>query len=160
DDDPDIDEVQRAGGGEDRKLVVDTGDLDAIQKRKSLRVLVFGGGEVLLPRAGASTVTDRELAAEFAQSLGVDVDPISVAKFGDLIPMLNDGKGDMIVARLAQTDERAKQIAFSRPTAVVNEMLIAKKGDTLKSVADLAGKTVTVRKSSSYRETLDKIVAG
>ena len=156
-DDPDIAEVKPNGTAKERALTVDTGDLDVIQKRKTLRVLLFGGGEVVLPRAGASTVTDRELAAEFAQTIGAEVDPIAVAKFADLVPMLLDGKGDMIVARLAKTKEREKQIAFSRPTAVVNEVLVAKKGDAAKSVADLAGKTVTVRKSSSYRETLDAL---
>src|SRR2546428_155180 len=71
DDDPDIAQVKGTGAAE-RALVVDTGDLDAVQKRKVLRVLVFGGGETVLPRAGASTTTDRELAASFAESLGVE----------------------------------------------------------------------------------------
>ncbi|HEY4222419.1 MAG TPA: transporter substrate-binding domain-containing protein, partial [Myxococcota bacterium] len=155
DGDSDIAQV-KATGASARTLTVDIGDLDAVQKRKALRVLVFGGGEVLLPRAGASTVTDRELVAEFAQSLGVALVPIAVPKFADLIPMLKDGKGDVIVARLAQTDERAAQIAFSRPTAVVDEMLVAKKGDAVKSAAGLK-QPVTVRKSSSYRETLDAL---
>ncbi len=137
--------------------VVDTGDLDAVQKREVLRVLVYGGGEVVLPRAGASTLGDREVAAQLAKHLGVDVQPIRVPRYEDLIPMLLAGKGDLIAARLAQTDAREKQIAFSRPVTVVSEMLVGKKGDTLKALADLAGKTVTVRKSSSYRETLDKL---
>jgi membrane-bound lytic murein transglycosylase F len=160
DDDPDVVEV-KATGAPQREIVVDTGDLDAIEKRKKLRVLVYGQGEVVLPRAGASTATDKELAAAFAESLGLEVEPIAVDRFSDLIPMLLEGKGDLVAARLADTEERKKQIAFSRPTAVVSEMLVAKKGDAAapKSVADLATKTVTVRKSSSYRETLDKLAA-
>jgi membrane-bound lytic murein transglycosylase F len=139
--------------------VKDTGDLEAIKKRGELRVLIYGDGEIMLPRAGSSTATDRELAAAFAESLGLQVVPVHVEQFKDLIPMLLDGSGDIIAARLAETEERKKQIAFSRPTAVVSEMLVVKAGDANapKDVAALAGKSVTVRKSSSYKETLDKL---
>lgn len=150
-----------ASGAKERELVVDTSDLDAIVARKRLRVLVYGGGELMLPRAGASTASDGELAAAFAQSLKIEVEPIAVEKYSDLIPMLLEGKGDLIASRMADTEERKKLVAFSRPTAVVAEMLVSKKGDPAapKSFADLVGKTITVRKSSSYRETLDKLAA-
>jgi membrane-bound lytic murein transglycosylase F len=159
DGDGDIQQVA-ASGAKARELIVDTSDLDAIVARKRLRVLVYGDGEVVLPRAGASTATDQELAAAFAQSLKIDVEPIVVEKYGDLIPMLLEGKGDLIAARMADTEERKKLVAFSRPTAVVAEMLVTKKGDAAapKTLAELAGKTITVRKSSSYRETLDKLL--
>src|SRR5687768_2413062 len=64
DGDGDIAQVA-ASGAKERELVVDTSDLDAIVARKRLRVLVYGGGELMLPRAGASTASDRELAAAF-----------------------------------------------------------------------------------------------
>lgn len=161
DGDPDIAEV-KASGAKERELFVDTGDLDAISARKTLRVLVYGGGELLLPRAGASTATDGALAAAFAHSLKVEVEAIDVEHYAELIPMLLAGKGDVIAARMADTEERRKQVAFSRPTAVVAELLVVKKGDATapKTVAELAGKTITVRKSSSYRETLDKLALG
>lgn len=156
--DPEIVEV-KAEGAPPRELLVDTGDLDAILKRGALRVLVYGNEEAMLPRDGASTATDRALAEAFAHELGVKLEPIAVARFADLIPMLLEGKGDLIAARLAQTKERQKQIAFSRPTTTVSELLIGKKGDAAapKKLADLAGKTVTVRRSSSYRESLDAL---
>lgn len=156
--DPEIVEV-KAEGAPPRELLIDTGDLDAILKRGVLRVLVYGNEEAMLPRAGASTATDRALAEAFAHELGVKLELIGVARFADLIPMLLEGKGDLIAARLAQTKERQKQIAFSRPTTTVSELLIGKKGDAAapKKLSDLAGKTVTVRRSSSYRESLDAL---
>jgi membrane-bound lytic murein transglycosylase F len=139
---------------------VDTGDLDAVQKSGELRVLVMGEGEVLLPRDGASSATDRELAALFAQSLGLKVVPIPVDRYEDLIPALLAGKGDLIASRMAATASRQALVAFSRPTAVVDELLVGRKGAANpKSPAELAGKTVTVRKSSSYRESLDALAA-
>jgi membrane-bound lytic murein transglycosylase F len=160
DGDSDFAEVA-ASGAKERELIVDTGDLDAIIARKALRVLTFGGGELMLPRAGTSTATDRELAAAFAHNLKVDIVPIAVASYGELIPMLLAGKGDIVAARMADTDERSKLVAFSRPTAVVAELLVARKGDASAptTLTALANKSITVRKSSSYRETLDQLAA-
>lgn len=158
--DPEIVEVP-AGVPPPAELRVDTGDLDRIRTSGVLRVLVMAGGEVLLPRDGASSQDDRELAALFAQSLGVAVEPVAVERYDDLIPWLNEGKGDIIAARMAATPEREKLLTFSRPTTVVSELLIAKKGAASlpKTVADLATSTVTVRRSSSYRESLDALAA-
>ena len=156
--DPEIVEV-KAEGAPVRELPIDTGDLDAVLKRGALRVLVYGNEESVLPRDGASSSGDRDVAVELARQLGVRFEPIAVARFGELIPMLLEGKGDLIAARLAQTKERQKSIAFTRPTTTVSELLIGKKGDATapKKVAELKDKTVTVRRSSSYRETLDAL---
>ncbi|MCC7108441.1 MAG: transporter substrate-binding domain-containing protein, partial [Deltaproteobacteria bacterium] len=156
--DPEIVEV-KAEGAPVRELPIDTGDLDAVLKRGALRVLVYGTEESVLPRDGASSSGDRDVAVELARQLGVRFEPIAVARFGELIPMLLEGKGDLIAARLAQTKERQKSIAFTRPTTTVSELLIGKKGDATapKKVAELKDKTVTVRRSSSYRETLDAL---
>lgn len=158
--DPEIVEV-KAEGAPARELLVDTGDLDAVLKRGALRMLVYGGDEAVLPRDGASTATDRELAEAFAHELGVKVEPIGVPRFADLIPMLLEGKGDLIAARLTETKARKQLIAFSRPTTTVRELLVGRKGDAAapKQLAALAGKTVTVRASSSYKETLDALAA-
>ncbi|HEY4221756.1 MAG TPA: transporter substrate-binding domain-containing protein, partial [Myxococcota bacterium] len=104
-------------------------------------------------RMGAAS--DVELAALWADALHVSVEPVRVDRYADLIPYLIDGKGDVIAARMTDTDARRKQIAFSRPAAVVSELVIGKSGDSAKSVAALAGRAVTVRPSSSYRESLD-----
>lgn len=141
--------------------VLDTGDLGAIRARGTLRILVFGEGELLLPRSGPSTMTDRDLAAGLARSLGVAPVIVPVARSDDLIPALLEGRGDIIAARLAQTGARQQRVAFSRPTAVVDELLVARAGAAgLPTAAEaLSGQTITVRPSSSYRETLDGLVA-
>src|SRR5688572_19514457 len=92
DGDPDIREVKGTGAPA-RELVVDTGDLDAVLKRGTLRILSYGSEESVLPRAGASSQLDRTLAEELARSLGVEPQVIAVPSYGDLIPMLNEGKG-------------------------------------------------------------------
>lgn len=158
--DPEVVEVP-AGERPERVLRIDTGDLDAIRASGKLRVLVMGDAEVVLPRAGQSSATDRELAALFADSLGLEVEPVPVAKYEDLVPALLEGKGDLIASRMARTEARAAKVRFTRPTAVVDELVVGKVGADLPAdVAGLAGRTVTVRPSSSYRESLDAIGPG
>jgi membrane-bound lytic murein transglycosylase F len=144
------------------ELRVDKGDLERIRESGALRVLVFGEGEIVLPRDGASSLGDRELAAEFAAELGLALEPVHVAKYGDLVPMLLEGKGDLIAARMARTPERTARVAFSRPTSTVEELLVAKRDapNLPASIDDLAGITITVRRESSYRETLEALAAG
>ena len=159
DDDPDIARPKAALPAPTRELIVDVGDLDAMKKRGALRVLVYGHGEDVLPRAGASMTENESTAVALAEHLGLKPELIAVERFKDLIPMLLEGKGDLIAARLSVTDARKKLVAFTRATTVVDEVLVARVGDPAapRSMAELAGKTITVRASSSYRETLDKL---
>ena len=145
-----------------RELRVDQSDLDGIEKVGVLRVLVMGEAEVVLPRDGESSATDRELAALFAQHLGLAVETVPVERYEDLIPMLLEGKGDLVASRMAQTESRKQRVTFSRPTSVVSEHVIGKKGAATnpRDPAALATATVTVRPSSSYRESLDALAAG
>ncbi len=76
-----------------------------------------------------------------------------------LIPALLDGTGDIAVANLTITPERAAKVDFSDPlVSGVREVLVTgpAAGD-IKAVADLAGREIHVRKSSSYYESLEKL---
>jgi len=66
-----------------------------------------------------------------------------------LIPMLNEGKGDIIAANLTKTQGRGKLISFSTPYLQADELIVRNKN--IKKV-----ETVYVRKSSSYFESLNK----
>ena len=70
-----------------------------------------------------------------------------------LIPMLVAGKGDIIAAGLSVTQERVKEVQFSKPYKFVDEVII-----TRKSIGDIpfSTKTFFVRESSSYWEALSK----
>jgi membrane-bound lytic murein transglycosylase F len=137
------------------------GDLPKIKERKVLRALVPGLGEESLPRAGSPLALDRELVAELAGRLGLEVQIIAVGGYDQLIPSLTGGKGDVIVAQLTATEERKKLVEFCRSAEAVAEMLVGKKGapDLPKTVKDLAGREVHVRASSAYAETLKKLAA-
>ena len=135
-----------------------TGDLSAIQKSGVLRLLVTGPEH--LQRAGDPKRDELALAVAFARKLGLRAVPVVISDRSQLIPALRAGQGDVIVGSLAITPERAEVIAFTRPVRYVAQQVVVPKADrSLKRPADLAGKTVTVRASSSYAATLTRLQA-
>lgn len=143
-----------------RRALVSTGDVDEIEKRGFLRVLVFGEEQDFLARGGSPDGLDRRRARRFARRLGVELELIRVERYEQLIPLLLEGKGDIIAARMTRTSAREQRVAFTRPTQVVSEVVVGKKGATNpKRLEELAGKVVHVRPSSSYAETLAELEA-
>ncbi|MCG8616461.1 MAG: lytic transglycosylase F [Desulfobacterales bacterium] len=73
-----------------------------------------------------------------------------------LIPDLAAGLGDLAVGNLTITPERAKLVDFSDPFSTgVSEILVTgPKSPGVKKSSDLAGRTVHLRKSSSYYESV------
>ena len=71
--------------------------------------------------------------------------------YDQLIPMLLEGKGDMVAANLTITDERLKQVAFTDPLMDVQELLVTR--SSLSKVSPYR-KRIAMRKSSSYYQSL------
>ncbi len=76
-----------------------------------------------------------------------------------LIPDLINGLGDIAAGNLTITPERQKQVDFSIPgISGVTEILVTAPGlPAVKTIEDLSGKTIYVRESSSYFESLEEI---
>jgi membrane-bound lytic murein transglycosylase MltF len=147
-----------------------TGDLDGMIKRRQIRILVpYSKTFYFVDRA-----TQRGLAYEvgrlFEEDLNkkklktkhVRVHVLFVPMARDqIIPALREGRGDVAMANLTITPERLKQVDFSDPTARnVSEIVVTGPGgEPIKTLEDLAGKEVYVRKSSSFYESLEKVNA-
>jgi membrane-bound lytic murein transglycosylase F len=124
-----------------------------------LRVLVRAETDDFLPPQANPVHRELELLEAFAKAEGRALELVPVSAFAELIPGLLGGKGDVIAAGLTVTAERRKQVAFTRPTRAVDELLVAKAGAAglPKSVEQLAGKTVHVPKGSAFIETLAQV---
>jgi membrane-bound lytic murein transglycosylase F len=135
-------------------------DLDGLVARGKLRILIPAnvGGAFYLPRAGWPVQAQEELAERFALSQGLEPELVPIAQFGELIPALLTGKGDVIAANLTVTDSRRQHMAFSVPLTTVRQQVIVAAGDDgIEDAKDLAGKRVMSVPGSSFWERLEKL---
>jgi membrane-bound lytic murein transglycosylase F len=111
-----------------------------------------------LPRSGFPLDFERELAESFAAYLDVEPIWIHVDSRDRMIPGLLDGMADLVAANLTVTPQRAEQVAFTVPVAVVREQIVARiDDDSISRAEDLAGRRVAVRRSSSFWETVQRL---
>jgi membrane-bound lytic murein transglycosylase MltF len=78
-----------------------------------------------------------------------------------LIPGLAQGLGDIAAGNLTITPERQKRVDFSAPhyTGVDEILVTGPQAPPVRTIDDLAGKEIHVRKSSSYYESLQRLNA-
>ena len=76
-----------------------------------------------------------------------------------MIPALLDGRGDIAAAATTITPERQKQVDFSEPFfRSIDEIVVTGPASPeLKTLDDLAGQTVFVRRSTSNWEHLERL---
>ena len=133
------------------------GDFEQIKQRGRLRIVVpanVGGGRYL-PRKGSPVSQQFEIAQAFAQFHNLVPELVISESFADMIPLLVEGKGDIVVGNLTVTDARRKKIAFSIPLDHVREkVLVASSNDSINAVKDLNHKRVMVSPSSECRSSL------
>jgi membrane-bound lytic murein transglycosylase MltF len=140
------------------------GDWDGMVERRLIRAVVPFDGYQYYYDAGKPRGATWELLQRLEQHVNKTLSTGNVKVFvvaipvnrDQLIPALEDGHADLIAADLTMTDERTSQLAFSRPLlSNVNEVIVTgKTAAPIKTVDDLAGREIVVRKSSSYHEHL------
>ncbi len=134
------------------------GDLAAIRERNVLRVLTKNTSATYFMHRGEQKGFEYELVRELADSLGLGLQVIVPPRADLMVPWLLEGKGDLIAAAMTVTEERARHVRFSRFYGEETEVVVQRAGAAaVRDPADLAGRTIIVRPSSSYRETLDRL---
>jgi membrane-bound lytic murein transglycosylase F len=131
----------------------------AIVSAGRLRVLIHEPVEAALPRVGSPADRERALVEQFARTLGVPVQWVTVPTKAGLLDALIEGRGDLVAAQLTRTARRAERAHFSKPLRAVQEVVVVPKAasDAPKSLGDLAGRVVYIRSSSSHVDTLQMI---
>ncbi len=139
-----------------------TDDLDAMEKRRLVRILVPFSKTIYFIDKGAQYGTAIDFGSEFQKVLNdgkkKEIDKIRVAFIpvarDDLLPALNEGRGDIVMANLTITPARQAEVDFSAPLyARAAEVLVTGPGaPEVATLDDLGGKEVRLRASSSYYE--------
>jgi polar amino acid transport system substrate-binding protein len=91
---------------------------------------------------------DADVARLLAKDWGVKLKLLPVTG-PNRIPFLLTNKVDLLIASLAITPERAKQVMFSKPYAAATIVLLAGKKANVKGAADLKGLRVGVARAST-----------
>ena len=147
-----------------------TGDWDGILKRRTLRVLVVPSKTSYYVEKGIQRGITYDTFRLFEEetnkklktkALKFHVVFIPVQR-DEILPALASGKGDVAAANLTVTAERKRVYDFTAPVnRDVSELVLGSpKAPALASLADLAGREVYVRQSSSYWEHLEGVNAG
>ncbi|MFP4380848.1 MAG: transporter substrate-binding domain-containing protein [Candidatus Sumerlaeia bacterium] len=146
-----------------QQLVVDkyetfVGDWEDIKKRRVLRVLTRNNAATYFLYRGELMGFEYEMARIFCKKHGLRLEMVVAPTHEDLIPMLMDGKGDMIAASMTISDSRRAQgVEFSRPYNTAYETILSSAKDKLTKPEKLKGRTIYARKSSSYWTTLKSL---
>lgn len=135
-------------------------DLPGIERRGVLRVLTRNNATDYFLWRGRQAGFEFELMKRFAASLKLRLEMIVAPSRRHLVPMLLWGGGDVIAAGLTVSKRREKLgMRFSKPYGEIREVLIARADETgIKLLSDLARREVVVRRSSSYWQTLSKMI--
>lgn len=118
------------------------------------------GGAV--PIDGSSSFAggyDVEIAKKLAESLGKDL-VVKQISWDGLIPALNAGTIDMIIAGMSETPERAKSVAFTKAYYVTDFVVLTSKTGKYKDakkLEDFSGARFIGQKSTFYDTIIDQI---
>jgi len=131
--------------------------LDDIKKSGKIRIAVdlgvppYGMTDDKMQPTGSDIETAKLLAADW----GLQFEHVPTTGAAR-IPALQTGKADLVISTLSITPERAKVIDFSKGYAVLRTVIAAPKNITLKSMADLDGKTVGTVRGTTHDTQLTK----
>lgn len=137
--------------------VANADGLDDIKKSGKIRIAVdlgvppYGMTDDKMQPTGSDIETAKLLAADW----GLQFEHVPTTGAAR-IPSLQTGKADLVISTLSITPERAKVIDFSKGYAVLRTVIAAPKNVTLKSMADLDGKTVGTVRGTTHDTQLTK----
>jgi len=132
--------------------------LDEVMSRKTINIAIptdfppYGFvGTDLKPQG-----LDIDMANHIGAKLGVKVELVPVTS-ANRIPYLQTKKADLVISTLGKNAEREKVIDFTAAYSPFFQAVFAAKGMTVKTAADLAGKTVGVTRGAIEDLELTKI---
>src|SRR5262245_36816581 len=160
-----------ASASQPRQLVVPSepwkGDFDQMLERRMIRALVPAGRTLYYTDKGRERGLTAELVRSWEHALNqkyakrLEKRPVTLVIIpttrDKLISGLAEGRGDIAAGNITVTAQRLSIVDFVAPSdvAAVNEVVVTgARAPAINAVEDLAGKTVHVRKATSYYESL------
>lgn len=106
---------------------------------------------------GELTGFDAEIGTEIAKRIGLEAKPVT-NPWETIIQGLKSNKYDAIIGSMSATPERDEQVDFTDPYYLSGAQIFVKAGNTeIKSAEDLAGKTIGVIQSSTWKDMAEEL---
>jgi membrane-bound lytic murein transglycosylase MltF len=148
-----------------------TGDFDKMLERRMIRVYAPFSRSLYFNDNGRERGIAVELVRDWERYLNIKYAkqlakrPLTIyiapATRDKLLPYLSEGLADVVIGNLTITEERLKEADFvpgDEGRRTINEVVVTgPKSPELKSLDDLSGKRVHVRKASSYYDSLQNL---
>ncbi len=137
------------------------GVLDDIREQGFIKVGISLGGMPMGGRDGRNEPIgyDYEVAKLLAEKMGVELRITDV--YGDArVSLLQSGQLDLVIGNMTVTEARAEVIDFTDPYFKTGLRIIYQKGQSIKSLADLAGKKVVAGRGTSGAIFISEQVPG
>jgi len=129
-----------------------------VRARGTLRVLVVRPtGPVFFfdLEGGRKPGFDREILELFAQHHHLSLEPVPVPSWDRLIPLLLEGKGDLIAGGVSKTPQRAQIVSFSDVVFPTRHVVVTRKPQPpVRSLEELRRQRVGVMKGTSMVDVL------
>lgn len=131
-------------------------DLAEVQASGTLRVLVVDGSPAFLSlKAGGEPGMDREILDGFARLHKLTVKAVEAPTWESLVPMLIDGKGDVIAGGVTVTPARSQKIDFTAEVFPTRNVVVTRKPTpVVTTLAELRALKVGTIKGSSMAEAI------
>lgn len=136
-------------------------DLEAIKERGFIRVLTRNNPACYFMHRGQLMGFEYEMVNRFAKLHELEVVVIVPENWSDMGTWLEEGRADLIAATVTMTSKRfanKKDLQFCHRYGESHEHIISRAKDkSIQSPEDLNGRTIYVRGSSSYFESLTEL---
>ncbi len=132
------------------------GGVEAIKKRGKLVCGVkfdVAGFGLRNPTTNQVEGLDADLCREIAKALKVEPEFIEAVS-ANRIPFLKEDKVDVVISTMTASEERKKEIDFSKIYYMAGQSILVKKESEVQSVEDLKGKTVCTGEGSTSEKNL------
>lgn len=133
---------------------------EKIKKTRTIRFVMRNNFSSYFIWRGQLLGFNYELAKKFAQDNGLRYEIVVAPDHASMLDYLLLDKADVALGFLNPTQRRKdKGIAFSVPYHYASQLLVSQLSDeTISDVGDLQNRTVVVRKSSAYWDTMLEVV--
>lgn len=132
-------------------------DWDTIKESGTLRIIVPYSFQYndFLPRKSLSYNNELKLILRFSEENNLTPVFVSTKNFSNMLPLLEQGFGDLVVANLTITQARKALVKFTTPVDQSIEQLVVSHSFNKKlSIKNLNGLKIGVRENTSFMGTL------